>query len=272
MEEIPKIIHYCWFGRGVIPASQKKYIESWKRIMPGYKIKCWNEDNFDVNMFPFSSEAYRNKFYAMVSDVARLYVLYTEGGIYMDTDIMVFKPLDEFLNYDFFSAVEVYEDDFEKNKHLIGKDGIPIDNKNIFSGSLAILSAIIASKRGNLLIKDTLDYYKKQVFILENGSLNINIIIPAVLAHKAIKYGFKYEDKKQYLDNNMLILSSTIFASIESSICKETYLMHYASQSWVQKDKKELFLLNLDKLNLLLLYTSYISIKKKVKKWLKVFY
>jgi len=268
---IPKVIHYCWFGHGIIPASQKKYIDSWSKVMPDYQIKCWNEDNFDVNICSFSETAYKLKKYSMVSDVARLFALYTEGGVYMDTDVKVLKPLDEFLNYDFFSAIEVYPTDFENNKHLIGSDRLPIDKSKIFSGSLAILAAVLGSKKGNLLVKDTLDYFVNQPFIFSDGSLNIKLINPAILAHEAIKYGFKYEDKKQYLDNNMLILSSTIFASMESYICEETYLMHYAAQSWVQKNNKELFLLSLDKLNLLLLYKSYISIKKRVKKMLEIF-
>jgi len=272
MEEIPKVIHYCWFGRGVIPASQKKYIESWKRIMPRYKIKCWNEDNFDVNICAFSGTAYKLKKYSMVSDVARLFALYTEGGIYMDTDVKVLKPLDEFLIYDFFSAIEVYPTDFEKNKHLIGKDQLPIDKSKIFTGSLAILAAVIGSKKNNLLVKDTFDYFVNQPFVFADGSLNVKLINPAILAHKAIKYGFKYEDKRQYLDNNMLILSSTIFASKESSFCKETYLMHYGAQSWVNKNNRELFLFELDKLNLLQLYKSYISIKRGVIKMFKSLY
>ncbi len=58
---IPKIIHYCWFGRNPIPAEYKRYIESWKKFLPDYEIKEWNEDNFDVNIIPFTKEAYEVK-------------------------------------------------------------------------------------------------------------------------------------------------------------------------------------------------------------------
>ena len=69
---IPKVIHYCWFGRNPIPAEYQKYIASWKKFLPDYEIKEWNEDNYDVNCIPFSSEAYGVKKYAYVSDYARL--------------------------------------------------------------------------------------------------------------------------------------------------------------------------------------------------------
>ena len=79
---IPKIIHYCWFGRGAMPASAYKCIDSWKKFLPDYEIKLWNEDNFDVNMIPYTREAYEAKKFAFVSDFARFWVLYKYGGLY----------------------------------------------------------------------------------------------------------------------------------------------------------------------------------------------
>ena len=93
---IPKIIHYCWFGRGEKPELAKRCIASWKKHCPDYEIKEWNEDNFDINSYPYAKEAYDKRRLAFVSDVVRLYALYQEGGIYMDTDVEVLKPLDRF--------------------------------------------------------------------------------------------------------------------------------------------------------------------------------
>ena len=95
---IPKIIHYCWFGRGQMPELALKCLESWKKYCPDYEIKEWNEDNFDLETYPYAREAYENRKFAFVTDVVRLYALYHEGGIYMDTDVEVLKPLDRFLN------------------------------------------------------------------------------------------------------------------------------------------------------------------------------
>lgn len=105
-ENIPKIIHYCWFGRGKHNDLITNCISSWKRYLPEYKIILWNEDNFPVNKYPFAEQALKDKKWAFVSDVARLHVLYYYGGIYMDTDVEVLKPLDKFLHHGFFSGYE----------------------------------------------------------------------------------------------------------------------------------------------------------------------
>ena len=45
---IPKIIHYCWFGRGEKPDLALRCIESWRKYCPDYEFIEWNEDTFDV--------------------------------------------------------------------------------------------------------------------------------------------------------------------------------------------------------------------------------
>ena len=94
---IPKIIHYCWFGRSPLPELAQKCIASWKKYLPDYEIKEWNEDNFDVNIIPYTAEAYAAKKYAFVSDYARFWVLYKYGGLYFDTDVEVIRPLDDII-------------------------------------------------------------------------------------------------------------------------------------------------------------------------------
>ena len=103
---IPKKIHYCWFGRGEKPELAKKCIKSWKIYCPNYEIIEWNEENFDINSNQYLKEAYENKKYAFVTDYVRLFVLYTQGGIYMDTDVEVIKPLDEYLHHEAVSGFE----------------------------------------------------------------------------------------------------------------------------------------------------------------------
>lgn len=103
---IPKIIHYVWLGRGEKSEKIKKCIESWRQQMPDYTIKEWNEDNFNINYNDFTKQSYDAKQYAFTSDVIRLYALYTEGGIYMDTDVFCYKPLDEFLTNEGFTGFE----------------------------------------------------------------------------------------------------------------------------------------------------------------------
>ena len=90
---IPRIIHYCWFGRGEKPELAKKCIASWKKFCPDFEIREWNEDNCDCRTVPFMAEAYAAKKYAFVSDVIRLIVLEQYGGMYLDTDVEVVRDI-----------------------------------------------------------------------------------------------------------------------------------------------------------------------------------
>lgn len=142
---IPKMIHYCWFGGNPLPDEVKKYMETWKKYCPDYEIKEWNERNFDVNQNQYCSEAYEAKKWAFVSDYARLKILYEHGGIYMDTDVEVCKPLDHLASYAFWSGFE-------------SKSQIP--------------TGIMASCRDNELLEYLLSYYDDKYFRNENGSFD----------------------------------------------------------------------------------------------------
>lgn len=102
----PKIIHYCWFGHNPLPPLAEKCIASWRKFLPDYEIKEWNEENFDVNIIPYTSEAYKAKKYAFVSDYARFWILYKYGGLYFDTDVEVIRPLDDILERGAFMGCE----------------------------------------------------------------------------------------------------------------------------------------------------------------------
>lgn len=80
-----------------MPASAYKCIDSWKKFLPDYEIKLWNEDNFDVNIIPYTREAYEAKKFAFVSDFARFWVLHKYGGLYFDTDVEVIRPLNDII-------------------------------------------------------------------------------------------------------------------------------------------------------------------------------
>ena len=260
---IPKIIHYCWFGKGLMPASQKACIESWKKMMPDYEIKRWDESNFDVNICTFTKDAYGMKMFSPVSDVARLHALYTEGGIYMDTDVEVFKRFDEYLNYDFFSAVEVFPD-FYDNLNLLDENRRPLDTANIFTTECGMLAAVLGAMAGNSLIKETLDYFHNQPFVFSDDTINMKIVHDAIIAHNAMKYGFVYDDKKQLLDGNMLILPSDIFCCMEHTFTHKSVLIHHNAQSWLPKTKRDLVMLKLDKLHLLPFYKKCGKAKRKL--------
>ena len=107
---IPKIIHYCWFGHNPLPELALRCIDSWRKFLPDYEIREWNEDNFDVNIIPYTAEAYKQKKYAFVSDYARLWILFRYGGIYFDTDVEVIKPLNDIIAQGNFMGFEADPD------------------------------------------------------------------------------------------------------------------------------------------------------------------
>lgn len=107
--QIPKIIHFCWFGGRPKPDIVLKCIASWKKYMPDYVIHEWNETNFNVNSYPYTRGAYHSGMYAFVTDFVRLWALQSFGGIYMDADVEVLKPLDKFLHHKAFTGHETDE-------------------------------------------------------------------------------------------------------------------------------------------------------------------
>ena len=163
---IPKIIHYCWFGRNPLPQSAIKCINSWKKFFPDYEIKEWNEDNFDVNIIPYTAEAYEAKKYAFVSDYARFWILYHFGGIYFDTDVEVIKPFDDILERGPFMGRE--QGAFIKN--ICGTSY----NGNGFGVAPGLG---IGATSGLELYKEFLKSYDSLTFKNEDGTLNTKTIV-----------------------------------------------------------------------------------------------
>lgn len=121
---IPKVINYCWFGGNPKPELIEKCIASWRKNCPDYEIIEWNESNYDVNKNTYMKEAYAAKKWAFVSDVARLDIIYNNGGVYLDTDVELFDTLDEWLKYD---ALFV----FETGRYIATGLGFAAQKKNI---------------------------------------------------------------------------------------------------------------------------------------------
>lgn len=155
---IPKTIHYCWFGRNPLPESAVKCINSWRKYFPDYEIKEWNEDNFDVNMIPYTAEAYQAKKYAFVSDYARFWILYRYGGVYFDTDVEAIKPIDDILERGPFMGIEVEA----------GKD----NQYPLIAPGLGI-----AVEQGNDFYQQLLDYYSGIHFLNNEGKMNMETVV-----------------------------------------------------------------------------------------------
>ena len=164
---IPKVIHYCWFGRNPLPPLAVKCIESWKRFLPDYEIKEWNEDNFNVNIIPYTKEAYEAKKYAFVSDYARFWILYHYGGLYFDTDVEVIKPMDAIIEKGPFMGCENEGD----NKRVTALAVAP----NLGLGVNPGLGLGVDSGLG--LYGELSQLYSTLHFINENGCFNLKTVV-----------------------------------------------------------------------------------------------
>ena len=168
---IPKIIHYCWFGRGEMPEIVLKCIASWHETMPDWDYMLWNEDRFDVSSFRYAQEAYEAKKYAFVSDVARLQALKDYGGIYLDTDVLVYKSLEPLLVYSAFAG-------FEGSKHS------PIG------------TCVIGSQKNGKWVREQLNDYSHRVFLKDNGGFDTTTNVSYITAKMKIN-GFLPNGKEQ---------------------------------------------------------------------------
>ena len=206
---IPKKIHYCWFGKGKMPELALKCIESWRVNLPDYELKEWNENSFDINSNFYVKEAYESRKFAFVTDYVRLYALYTEGGIYMDTDVEVLKNLDSFLDLPAFSG-------FEDNVH--------------------IPTGIMAAEKGSVWAGWQLKYYDDRHFLLPDGTLDLTTnveIIGRLMGEK----GFILRNGLYNFQNIITIFPRDYFCPKSHTtgkieLTQNTYTIHHFAGSW----------------------------------------
>lgn len=213
---IPKIIHYCWFGKNPLPSFAKKCINSWKQYCPDYQIIEWNEDTFDISSSPkYVKEAFNEKKWAFVTDYVRLYVLIEYGGIYMDTDVELIKPLAPFLSNMAFSG---------------------------FENDTCIPTGIMASEKNHPLFKELLKYYDTASFINSDGSLNLTTNV-TIITQELMKLGFIPNGEFQVV-NDFTLYPKDFFCPIEyytfkMNKTKNTVAIHWFSGSWKTDDQKK---------------------------------
>ena len=212
---IPKIIHYCWFGKSELPAESQGFIDEWKKICQDYKFIRWDESNYDINKNRYIKEAYKRKKWAFVSDYVRLDVVNTYGGIYLDVDVQLIKNFDDFLKYKSFWGIE-------KN----------FDNKLFVNNGLGF-----GAEKNNVILKDLLHLYER--YDLDNDDISF---IPCTNYQLDVfcKYGFRQKNIIQNLDNNMIFSTQyfspkNFFGKIK--IKKHTVSIHHFYASWLEKSE-----------------------------------
>lgn len=203
---IPKVIHFVWFGNNPYPTKIEECMKSWEKL-EGYTIKKWDESNFPFEKYPFAKKAYENKKWAFVSDVARLHAVYTEGGIYLDSDIEVLKNFDDLLKYDGFLGIE---------------------------DSRMISNAIMGSKKGNPLIGLLLKWYDvisyKTAYIRMTNTRIVTKIIRIIYGIKVDKQGFMLPFNTKVLKDVGLVCTPNITDTFYPT--EETYAIHHITGSW----------------------------------------
>ncbi len=206
---IPQKIHYCWFGEKEMPQEALDCIASWHKHMPSWEYKLWNEGNFDVNALPYTKEAYDSGKMAFVSDVARLKALYDEGGVYLDTDVEVFKSLEPLLSTKAFAG-------FEGSKHK------PIG------------TCIMASEAKGEWVTEMLNAYNGRHFIKADGALDITTNVQFITSIMA-QNGFCQDGKEQdYKDLHIFPVEyfSPRHTTGEYIRTENTYCEHKGLASW----------------------------------------
>jgi len=215
MGTIPKRIHYCWLSGDKMPADTEKCIESWKNKMPEYELVLWDKNRFDIESVPFVEEACRVKKWAFASDYIRIYAIYNEGGIYLDTDVYVKKSFDDFLSNEFFTSLEYHKKEAKKGRayDLLNKDGTlkNPEKDRMFTRNIGIQAAVLGGVKGHPFLKSCLEWYKDKHFILPDGTYYDKIISPVIYADIAIDYGFRYKDEMQKLKDGMVVYPSSVF-------------------------------------------------------------
>ena len=233
---IPKIIHFCWLSNDPYPKEIRQCMDSWKKVMPDYEIKLWNMETFDVSSAPvYVQEAVKARKWAFAADYIRMYALYTEGGIYLDSDVKILKRFDDFLHYSFFSSLEYHPSQIERDGTMAYIDKNGKRTADVYISGLQIQAAVMGAQNGTHFLQDVLDWYQDKHFINQDGSLAIDVLSPYIYARIAENYGFIYKDQDQELDDNMKIFRSEIFAGNKHEVTLASYAIHYCAHSWKKK-------------------------------------
>lgn len=209
-EQIPRILHYCWFGRGEKSRKIEKCMISWQKHLGDFHIMEWNEDNFDLTSNRYVKEAYEASKYAFVSDYVRLYALYHHGGIYLDTDVEVIKPLDSFLHHEAFSGFE--------------------DQTYLQSGTMG-------AAKGHPWMKDLLENYASRSFLLSGGTYDLTTNT-AVITELCGKHGLVLNGEYQVLENGVTFYPRTFFSPYDyinggTYITDDSHTIHHFAKSWL---------------------------------------
>lgn len=215
MSEYNKTIHYIWLGGKKKPLVIRRCIASWKKYMPDWEIKEWNESNIDVALSDFCKEAYDAKKYAFAADYLRFYVLNEEGGLYFDTDVKLLKSLE----------------------HIT-------DECEGFTGyeyEMTSPGLVLYAKHPKMqVINEMVEMYNHNHFICEG--VENHTVVGDYFSRILEKYGFVYEDKYQKC-GDFTVFPSTYFCPTDGygnkiNFTEDSHSIHLFASSWMPMNKR----------------------------------
>lgn len=229
---IPRIIHYCWFGHGPIPEKFQKNIDTWKRYCPDYEIIRWDESNYNIEKNKYMKQAYEKRKWGFVPDYARLDIINTYGGIYLDTDVEILRPWDDLLQYSLFCG-------FESRQYVA-------------------LGLGFGAVRNHAVLLEMMKFYNEVEFINVDGSLNL-VASPVYQTKIMKKYGLIQNGHTQNT-RDFVAFAPEYFAPINAYgvgyPTANSFSIHQYAATWLdetQLKEKELFINNykmvLDRVN-----------------------
>ena len=208
---IPKVIHYCWVGGKPLTPLAQKCLDSWRYFCPEYKIIRWDESNYNFAKHPYMKQAYEAKMWGFVPDYARLDIIYQHGGIYLDTDVEIIKPLDDLLIDNFFAGFE--------------------------SREIIALGLGFGAEAHHTVLKGMMDDYDNYAFTNADGSLNL-LPSPQIQTKFLRKYyhikddNGKIQKMKEITIYPKEYFCPKDFLTGKINITDHTYSIHHYASSW----------------------------------------
>lgn len=219
---IPKKIHYCWFGGVPIPKEFEENIKTWRVYCPDYQLVCWNESNFDIESVEYVKRAYQMKKFAFVSDYVRLHVLYHQGGIYLDTDVEILKPLDAFLSH----------------RCFMGRD-----RQSKSEEAAEIGTGLIGAEKNYPWLQELLSFYLTEQVLAPHGKIYQKTINWIMTADAFSRKKLRIANEIQELEEGLTIYPTTYFSPMDYATrrvykTENTYAIHKYAGSWTNKNKR----------------------------------
>lgn len=201
-----------------MPELARKCIESWRKYLPDYELRLWNEESFDLDMFPYAREAYDNRKFAFVTDVVRLWALEKFGGVYMDTDVEILRPLGDLMNLPAFTGYEA-------------------------SVANSPVTGLMASAPHGVWVREQLAYYSPdRHFVRPDGLLDMTTNT-VTIANIMVAGGFVIDGQYQVYKDDMHVFPVDYFCPLTSTrvlkLTANTYCIHHFAGSWVERTRAQ---------------------------------